>query len=170
MGVLMVDDWEEVELSKLGAEDVQVRIEIPQDDVVAVQAGVLKDVLLDVQLEFEVSKASVVDVQVEMVVPKVDVEVQMFGVEFVDAKVEVQNHEVLDVQVLVGLQNANVLDLQVQVPQVGDEGPKDEIEDVQVDFGDAKVEGGRGVGTPIGRDLVLAVAALLSKEPFPKWQ
>ena len=163
MGVLMVDDWEEVELSKLGAEDVQVRIEIPQDDVVAVQAGVLKDVLLE--LELEVSKASVVDVQVEMVVPKVDVEVQMFGVEFVDAKVEVQNHEVLDVQVQVGLQNANVLDLQVQV---GDEGPQDE--DVQVDFGDAKVEGGRGVGTPIGRDLVLAVAALLSKEPFPKWQ
>ena len=167
MGVLMVDDWEEVELSKLGAEDVQVRIEIPQDDVVAVQAGVLKDVLLDVQLEFEVSKASVVDVQVEMVVPKVDVEVQMFDLEFEDAKVEVQNHEVLDVQVHFGLQNANVLDLQVQV---GDEGPEDEIADVQVDFGDAKVEGGRGVGAPNGRDLVLAVAALLSKEPFPKWQ
>ena len=140
-----------------------MRIEVPQD--VAVQAGV--GVLKDVLLELEVSKASVVDVQVEMVVPKVDVEVQMFGVEFVDAKVEVQNHEVLDVQVQVGLQNANVLDLQVQV---GDEGPEDEIEDVQVDFGDAKVEGGRGVGAPIGRDLVLAVAALLSKEPFPKWQ
>ena len=145
-----------------------MRIEVPQDVAVQAGVGVLKDVLLE--LELEVSKASVVDVQVEMVVPKVDVEVQMFGVEFVDAKVEVQNHEVLDVQVQVGLQNANVLDLQVQVPQVGDEGPKDEIEDVQVDFGDAKVEGGRGVGTPIGRDLVLAVGALLSKEPFPKWQ
>ena len=142
-----------------------MRIEVPQDVAVQAGVGVLKDVLLE--LELEVSKASVVDVQVEMVVPKVDVEVQMFGVEFVDAKVEVQNHEVLDVQVQVGLQNANVLDLQVQV---GDEGPQDEIEDVQVDFGDAKVEGGRGVGTPIGRDLVLAVAALLSKEPFPKWQ
>ena len=142
-----------------------MRIEVPQDVAVQAGVGVLKDVLLE--LELEVSKASVVDVQVEMVVPKVDVEVQMFGVEFVDAKVEVQNHEVLDVQVQVGLQNANVLDLQVQV---GDEGPEDEIEDVQVDFGDAKVEGGRGVGTPIGRDLVLAVAALLSKEPFPKWQ
>ena len=142
-----------------------MRIEVPQDVAVQAGVGVLKDVLLE--LELEVSKASVVDVQVEMVVPKVDVEVQMFGVEFVDAKVEVQNHEVLDVQVQVGLQNANVLDLQVQV---GDEGPEDEIEDVQVDFGDAKVEGGRGDGAPIGRDLVLAVAALLSKEPFPKWQ
>ena len=142
-----------------------MRIEVPQDVAVQAGVGVLKDVLLE--LELEVSKASVVDVQVEMVVPKVDVEVQMFGVEFVDAKVEVQNHEVLDVQVQVGLQNANVLDLQVQV---GDEGPEDEIEDVQVDFGDAKVEGGRGVGAPIGRDLVLAVAALLSMEPFPKWQ
>ena len=142
-----------------------MRIEVPQDVAVQAGVGVLKDVLLE--LELEVSKASVVDVQVEMVVPKVDVEVQMFGVEFVDAKVEVQNHEVLDVQVQDGLQNANVLDLQVQV---GDEGPEDEIEDVQVDFGDAKVEGGRGDGAPIGRDLVLAVAALLSKEPFPKWQ